>query len=337
LGDLFYAGTLGYFAMYRAMSALQAQQAQMRHDLMPSVGTYGLGATVTRFFGVPRTMSASGIIMDIGNLATLSTDLAGSKDARLNFVGSAGMLSSALEHVVPEQMFSTPTAPVSAISAVKALQIAAQQGIPVHHIDATNAATVVPLLSGIDPVALEEIQAALAQGKEVTVSQSNITANGWTGVGYIITDPVTGSGAYKISTGKNGSAMYWGKVYGALIALEFFLFTQALKTANPAAISTTFFALICAITMAKVVHNVYMWSGGADVADCFAKGLLAMFADVLSAFAVGLSIDALYGKSNGDNNLGKRSNVILVATQWIAQLFGRVLNSDVVCTAESVY
>ena len=207
LGDLFYAGTLGYFAMYRAMSALQAQQAQMRHDLMPSVGTYGLGATVTRFFGVPRTMSASGIIMDIGNLATLSTDLAGSKNARLNFVMSAGMLSSALEHVVPEQMFSTPTAPVSAISAVKALQMAAQQGIPVHHIDATNAATVVPLLSGIDPVALDEIQAALAVGKEITVSQANITANGWTGVGYIITDPVTGSGAYKISTGKNGGIL----------------------------------------------------------------------------------------------------------------------------------
>jgi len=38
----------------------------------------------------------------------------------------------------------------------------------------------------------------------VTVSQSNITEAGWTGVGYIITDPVTGSGAYKISTGKNG-------------------------------------------------------------------------------------------------------------------------------------
>ena len=229
MGDLFYAGTLGYFAMYRAMSALQAQQAQMRHDLMPSVGTYGLGATVTRFFGVPRTMSASGIIMDIGNLATLSTDLAGMKQARLNFVMSAGMLSSALEHVVPEQMFSTPTAPVSAISAVKALQIAAQQGIPVHHINASNAATVVPLLN-IDALALEEIQAAIAVGKEVTVSQNNITAAGWTGVGYIITDPVTGSGAYKISTGKNGSALLFGVLAGAVYAIEVFnLFLAILK------------------------------------------------------------------------------------------------------------
>ena len=223
LGDLFYAGTLGYFAMYRAMSALQAQQAQMRHDLMPSVGTYGLGATVSRYFGIPRTMSMSGIIMDIGNLATLSTDLAGVKQARLNFVMSAGMLSSALEHVVPEQMFSTPTAPVSAISAVKALQIAAQQGIPVHHIDATNAATVVPLLN-IDALALEEIQAAIAVGKEVTVSQSNITEAGWTGVGYIITDPVTGSGAYKISTGKNGSWIYLvGAIFFGAIACMFLL------------------------------------------------------------------------------------------------------------------
>ena len=270
MGDLFYAGTLGYFAMYRAMSALQAQQAQMRHDLMPSVGTYGLGATVTRFFGVPRTMSASGIIMDIGNLATLSTDLAGMKQARLNFVMSAGMLSSALEHVVPEQMFSTPTAPVSAISAVKALQIAAQQGIPVHHINASNAATVVPLLN-IDALALEEIQAAIAVGKEVTVSQSNITEAGWTGLGYIITDPVTGSGAYKISTGKNG-AFILGVLIGLAITVAFSmaLFPWSIMISWAIIIGLLEFAIQPAIDVYFNYKLKGIFEGG-----CFLSGLVA--------------------------------------------------------------
>ncbi|MDX8378005.1 MAG: hypothetical protein R8L53_08285 [Mariprofundales bacterium] len=38
------------------------------------------------------------------------------------------MLSSALEHTVPEQMFSTATQKAEAVSTVKLLNLAAQQG-----------------------------------------------------------------------------------------------------------------------------------------------------------------------------------------------------------------
>jgi len=45
-----------------------------------------------------------------------------------------GILSSTLEHAVPEQMFSTdPANPVQAVSAVKAIQIAQQQGQRIYH------------------------------------------------------------------------------------------------------------------------------------------------------------------------------------------------------------
>jgi hypothetical protein len=50
-----------------------------------------------------------------------------------------------------------------------------------------------------------EMQNALSIGKEVTVHQSPITQSGWTGTRYIITDPATGAGDYKISGGANGS------------------------------------------------------------------------------------------------------------------------------------
>jgi hypothetical protein len=55
----------------------------------------------------------------------------------------------------------------------------------------------------------DEVKSAIANavnaGKKVTVSKSNITLNGWTGCGFVITDPVTGAGAYMISGGQNGA------------------------------------------------------------------------------------------------------------------------------------
>ena len=54
---------------------------------------------------------------------------------------------------------------------------------------------------------MADIQNGLAAGKEVTVHQAPITQSGWTGSGYIITDPETGAGAYKIAGGANGGVL----------------------------------------------------------------------------------------------------------------------------------
>ena len=50
----------------------------------------------------------------------------------------------------------------------------------------------------------DEIRDSKAVGKKATVSQNNITVGGFPGVGYIITDPEVGTGAYMISGGSNG-------------------------------------------------------------------------------------------------------------------------------------
>lgn len=44
-----------------------------------------------------------------------------------------------------------------------------------------------------------EIENALASGKEVTLHENDIAVGAWAGSGYLIIDPVTGTGAYKIS------------------------------------------------------------------------------------------------------------------------------------------
>ena len=53
----------------------------------------------------------------------------------------------------------------------------------------------------------------------VTVSKTQITYNGWTGVGYIIIDPTTGAGAYMISGGLGGAMILMLALGFALLAL----------------------------------------------------------------------------------------------------------------------
>jgi hypothetical protein len=203
LGDLFYAGTLGYFAMYNALSHLQAQSVNVSHMLMPSLGTYGANANVSYLFGFPRSFSMGGIVMDVGKLVTISNSKDGNNGRKLSFVLQAGILSSLLEHAVPEQMFSTATQKVEAISTVKLLQLAAQQGIPILHVTQENSSIAIPRLQ-LNSDVIAEIQSAIASGNEVIVHQKNISNFGWVGVGYAIINPETGDGAYRISEGGNG-------------------------------------------------------------------------------------------------------------------------------------
>ncbi len=110
------------------------------------------------------------------------------------------MMTSALEHQIPEQFFTNEDNPGEAVSAVKALAVAAQQGQKIYQITQANINTALPQLT-IEQSVKDEIAASVAVGKEATVSQSNITVAGWTGAGYIISDPETGAGAYRISGG----------------------------------------------------------------------------------------------------------------------------------------
>lgn len=127
----------------------------------------------------------------------------GDKAQQKQFVLQAGILSSALEHAVPEQMFTNAQNPGEAISAVKALQKASAAGQRIYHITQANQAAILPNIHH-DADTMNEIRNALNAGKEVITHTNKVGVPGWTGAGYIITDPDTGSGAYKIAGGGNG-------------------------------------------------------------------------------------------------------------------------------------
>ena len=122
------------------------------------------------------------------------------------FSVQTGILSSALEHGTPELMFTSDVVndpQPDSISAVKAIQKASESGQRIYQITRDNMIELLPNINH-DSSTMNEIRASLNAGKQVLTHTDNISIPGWTGAGYIILDPVTGSGAFKISGGANG-------------------------------------------------------------------------------------------------------------------------------------
>jgi hypothetical protein len=199
----------------------------------------------------------------------------------ISYNRQSGMRASAYEHLIPEKLFTDQTQPNApqAISAVKALAIAASQGQKIFTITQANQDILLPQIN-VDPDVMTEMQNALSIGKEVTVHQSPITQSGWTGTGYIITDPATGAGAYKISGGANGAFLFYFGLFltavglGAILveASAFFLISIALISFADSMISFFVSAQPCG----NAKDNVNLWltvslAGSAAITGYFGK------------------------------------------------------------------
>lgn len=141
--------------------------------------------------------------MDLDRIAMIASVDGKGREVAFNFTLQIGALSSALEHAIPEQMFVTPESPGEAVSAVKALAKATQLGQRMYHVTEANQAQVLPNIHQ-DGLIIEEIQKAVAVGKEVIIHADPISVPGWIGAGYVVYDPEIGDGAWKIGGGTNG-------------------------------------------------------------------------------------------------------------------------------------
>ena len=212
-GDLLYSGILGYFASLDANDQLAARTSgNIVAYRLPSYGAFSATAQPHYWYGIVRSVSFPGVSMDVDRIAMHVESKDSDKVPKLAYMKQVGAASSAFEHAVPERLFADPTKPLDdpsqpqGVSAVKAIAIAASQGQKIYTLTAHNAAFHANILASLDTNenTKTEIRNALSAGMEVTVHQSDISVSGWTGSGYIILDPETGAGAYKISGGMNG-------------------------------------------------------------------------------------------------------------------------------------
>jgi hypothetical protein len=237
LGDLFHAGLLGYYAQLTGLAHVLGLQQHAHHLLAAGIGTYGYEPKVDYFFGFPRAIKAGGAVMNIPIYHVTGQD-ANDRIKKRNYLLQVGIVSSGLEHAVPEQMFTTNQNHVEGISAVKALQKAIQAGQKVYHITPANLSNTLPNIHH-NSLVMQEIQNALNAGKEVITHTDAVSVPGWSGAGYVIFDPQVGDGAFKIGGGQNGGFL--------LIVGSALLFVMALLTAgSPISFALLFFSLLLA-------------------------------------------------------------------------------------------
>lgn len=161
---------------------------------------YSLTVKVDDLFGVPRKITPVGITGDMDRDLHTVIPVDGNQSRIKPYMLLESSQSSFLEHNVTEKVYQT-----EAISAVKGIQLAHDQGIPVYTITNQNISASLPLLQ-VSAEIKADIANAVNAGQEVIVPEQNITLGDWTGVGYIIQDPTNGKGAYLISGGYGGVA-----------------------------------------------------------------------------------------------------------------------------------
>ena len=184
-----------------------------------------------------------------------------------------GLISSALEHAVPEQMFSDPENPTDGVSAVKALQIAASQGQKIFQIDESNVDAVLTEIT-LDAAVESEIRDAVAAGRVVITHTGDISVPGWTGAGYILLDQETGVGSYKISGGGNGGFIQ-GVLFANLLMLTFAVVVVSLGPVGIAGASIIASLLVPTLvaTGLALIFNTSNINGTPDP-SCFLSGFL---------------------------------------------------------------
>jgi len=220
LGDMMYAGTLSYFAQLQAQYELSALSSKAKTGLLAGKGIFGYEPKIDYLFGLPRSISSGGIHLDIETTRVVRA-LDNDQQKTIDFAIQTGSIGSALEHQVPEQMFNTdPANPTQGISTVKALQLANQQGQKIYKIDQTNIDTVLPKLN-LSSTIKQDIQSSVNAGKYVITHTDNVSVPGWSGAGYAIIDPLTGSDAYMISGGENGGFLQFTTWLFAALYLNF--------------------------------------------------------------------------------------------------------------------
>ncbi len=274
LGDLLFTMALSYYGELDFIDHIAEKAKGVKAIRLPSEAIFSLELKVNSFFGVPLSASQGGLAMDVDRTMSLVKAFDGNSNKPKEYFQSSGLNGSVLEHSVPEQLFSTQQNPMNAISAVKALQIANDQGIPVYTINQSNINYVLPQLQ-LDGETISDIQNAVNAGKEVTVSKTDISFNGWTGCGYIIIDPVTGAGAYMISGGMSG-AFVIGVIAAHFFVLTIIMAVSSITLGGPAGIAAAAVAFgFFAIAMTAFYYEI-AYLVGKEKADAFFTCLLKL-------------------------------------------------------------
>lgn len=303
VGELLYTTIFSYFVEIDTVEYMASSVTGVVNLRLPSEGVFSQNLNVSYIFGIPRTVSFAGLNMDVDRILSIVIAKNGNKDKAKQFMILTGMRSSALEHEVPEKLFTSIDNPAWGISAVKALKIANDQGIPIYTIDQSNVATVLPLLQ-LDSETIADIKNAVNVGKVVTVSKTNINFNGWNGCGYIVMDPNTGAAAYMIG-GASGAHILLTVLWACLFILAFIV---GIIPTIPfwVGVAATVLASVLGISISNFIKKTFGIDGNLSL-----QQVLSAIIDIIAQTVLLAGIGALIATT------GVSTGVLLLAASFL--------------------
>jgi hypothetical protein len=205
IGDLLFSTIFGYFAVNEASQRVEQKGSQAVAYRKSGFGHFGVSAKVIYRYGIPYRVSFPGLMMDIDHWRDIAVIKDNDANKRMAYLRQTGIRLSTYEHLIPEKFWTSKQNPGEGFSAVKALTKAVAEGQKIYTLTSQNISTLAQIQ--IDDAIRSEIQDSVNVGLTVTVHERPVVTFGWSGSGYIITDPQIGSGAYKIYGGANGGAV----------------------------------------------------------------------------------------------------------------------------------
>lgn len=223
MGKPMYSNINLFMAITDLQNQIMTQKANVLAYQHPSYGVFGTGLQAGYFFGVPMEVEVTGYGMDVDRLAFQFIDKNNDSENLRNYLRAFGNVASSLEHIIPEKMYATEENKAEGISATKAISKAVSQGQKIWQINSENvdlALTQINIGASIE----NEIRNEVLAGREVITHTTPIPFADGTNVGYIISDPITGSSAYKIQGGANGGFVDFESILDSfMVIIEDFL------------------------------------------------------------------------------------------------------------------
>lgn len=199
------AESKSFWAQTDAWSGLLGKLHHVVAVRLPSVGIFAAPITVSYAYGTPNRAYYNSRLTDVKLAQTAAVNMGGDNSKLAAFMQQSGVVLSSFEGLAEELTFHHPIGKGS--NTARLLEVANREGIPIHRVTSQNASAQLGLLSQHSAAVLDDIANATSAGFEVIIPETPLTNASWTGSGYIIQDPVTGSADYRISGGASGNSV----------------------------------------------------------------------------------------------------------------------------------
>lgn len=201
--EMLYQVLLGYWGELNAFNTVAAKTRNVVYEPGPSHGMAASPLSVIYNFGIPVSAQYRDRMLDIKQSRIFAIAKGADAQATRNYVLNAGHIASYLEAGVLDQAFLRK--PGHSISSVTAFDLANANGQRLYRIDQNNLDSALAAINA-DRGVQQDIRNAVNAGFFALIHNEPIQNEAFSGSGYMLLDPDTGSGAYRISGGRNGGS-----------------------------------------------------------------------------------------------------------------------------------